>query len=246
MNETTETTAPQFAYVRTPIPSDLLREPLPPELWETLPAAKRKAHEKLVAEVEQAGRESARLRAELDGAAAADRKALAEAVRAGGERPEPSDARIRRELEQAELLDGASQDALAASADDLLPLAVAKAGALADELERQLGDRTADVRAALADLQRAVGELDQLYATAAWVRWLAEAGEGARVGPFRAGRGSTFFGATNGELTTTLAAFADDVGRIEKHRRAAADERRHRRKVDAQWARERAGGGSER
>jgi hypothetical protein len=229
MSKTTETTEAQFAYVRTPIPSELLRQPLPPELWETLPTAQRKAHEKLVGRVEEAGREFARLRAELDGAAVADRKALAEAVRAGGERPEPSDARIRAELKQAELLLGASQDALGDSANDLLALAVAKAPELADELEQQLGDRVAAVRAALGDLPRELEELDELFGRTAWVRWLAEAGENARVSPFRPGRGARFFSDTTNELSRAQQAFAYDLGRIEERRRAAREQREEQR-----------------
>jgi hypothetical protein len=238
MNETkTTTTAPRFQHVRT---SAVMRSPLPAELAAKVPGKLRRDHEALVGRVDESSREFAALRTAIAEAPGRDHEAAAQAALEGAELPEPSEPKLRALLEEAERVHAALESALRTSADRLLAAAAAHADEVAGELERQLGDRVADVRARLADLQQAVAELDRLYASAAWVRWLAEADEGARVSPFRAG-GSAAFTATTGELTTAEQAFTHDVDRIEERKRAAADERVRLRQVNEQWQRERAG-----
>jgi hypothetical protein len=240
MTETTSesgaATAPRFPHTRHA--STFLRAPLPPELAATLPAKQRKDHAALVARVEQAEREIVRLRAELADAPTRDRKAESAAALAGEPMPEPSERRLRGQIEEAQRVRRALDDALAASANGLLAAAEANAGGVADELERQLAERADDVRARLANLREGVAKLGELYSAAAWTRGLAEADARATVHAFQSGR-SPDFTATLGELTTVAAAFAEDVGRAEERRRLARDEREEQRRLNAQWARER-------
>jgi hypothetical protein len=236
-SETSAATAPKFPSTRHA--STFLRAPLPPELAATLPAKQRKEHEQLLARVDAAAREYGRLRAELADAPTRDRKAEAAAALASEPMPEPSEHRLRAEIEQAQRIRRALDDALAASANGLLAAAAANAGGVADELEAQLAELADDVRARLADLREGVAELGELYGAAGWTRALAEADEQATVHPFQAGR-SPAFTATLGELTTVAAAFAEDVGNAEERRRLARDEREERRRLNAQWERERA------
>jgi hypothetical protein len=236
MNETSTTTGPKFPPTRHA--STFLRAPLPPELAATLPAKQRKEHEQLLARVDEASREYARLRAELADAPTRDRKAESAAASAGEPLPESSEHRLRGEIEQGRRFRRALDDALAASANGLLAAAAANAGAVADTLEAQLAERVDAVRARLGDLREAVAELGEAFASAGWTRALAEAGEQATVHPFQAGR-SPAFTATLGELTTVAAAFAEDVGNAEERRRLAADERAQQRQLNAQWERER-------
>jgi hypothetical protein len=235
-SETSAATAPKFPSTRHA--SAFLRAPLPQALLEKVPVKARREHEQLLARVDAAAREYRRLRAELADAPTRDRKAESAAALAGEPMPEPSEDRLRAEIEQAQRVRRALDDALAASANGLLAAAAANAGGVADSLEAQLAERADDVRARLADARESVAELAELYAAAGWTRWLAEADEQATVHPFQAGPSSAFT-ATLGELTTVGAAFDADVANAEERRRLARDEREEQRRVNAQWARER-------
>jgi hypothetical protein len=203
-----------------------------------LPAAERKRHTELVARSEQASREYSRLRRELAEAPKLDRQSRAKAASAGEPMPEPSEARLRSELEQANQLRTALDDGLRESADRLLAAAFVNAEQVVGELEQRLADGAADVRARLADLREAVAELAELYGSAAWVRWLAAEGEGT-IRAFTAGNSKAMQNVL-GELRTVEAALDSDLAAAEARRRQVADEREHRRQVNEQWARERA------
>jgi hypothetical protein len=239
MNETkTTASGPRFTHTRHA--SAFLRAPLPPALLEKVPAKTRREHDALLARVEAASREYGRLRAELADAPRHDREAESAAAREGRELPSPSESRLRGEIEQAQRVRRALDDALAASANALLAAAATHAEQVADELEAQLADGAADVRARLADLREGVAELGELFIAAAWTRSLAEAGEETTtVHAFQSGRSSAFT-ATLGELTTVAAAFDEDVANAEERRRLARDERAQQRQVAEQWERERA------
>jgi hypothetical protein len=234
-NETT-TSPPRFVHISSP--GALLRQPLPQELWATLPAKQRKDHEALVARVEEAGRESSRLRQKLDQAAGRDRAAASKAALAGQELPESSEPKLRAQIEEAQRVGVALADALRTSADRLLAAAAANADEVAGGLERQLADRAADVRARLADLREGIAELAELYTAAGWTRFLAEADEQARLSPYPARR-SAMFTATLGEITTAERALEHELAAAEERRRQARDQREHQRQLDAQWAAER-------
>jgi hypothetical protein len=227
---------PRFPHTRHA--STFLRAPLPPVLLEKVPAAQRKAHDELVARVDAASREYGRLRAELADAPKRDREAESAAARAGEPMPEPTEQRLRGEIEQAQRVRRALDDALNDSANALLAAAATNAEKVAGELEAQLADGAADVRARLADLRQGVAELAELYSAAGWTRWLAEAGEEATMSPFQHGN-SRAMQNTLGELQTVGQAITEDVSNAEERRRIAADEREHRRQVEAQWDRER-------
>jgi hypothetical protein len=241
-SETSTATAPRFPYTRHA--STLLRTPLPEALLEKVPAKQRREHEQLRARQEAQQREHGRLRRELAEAPARDRAAAAQAARAGEELPEPSEHRLRAEIEQAQRDRQALEDALADSANGLLAAAVPAAGGVADELEAQLAGHTDDVRARLADLDDSLTVLAELTVAAMWVRSLAGTSE-ATIHPYQTGRGRAFT-ATAGELKTVAAAFAEDVASAEERRRLAADERVHRQQLGEQWQRERRASAAER
>jgi hypothetical protein len=235
MNETTPS-GPRFTHISSP--AHLLARPLPDELMAKVPAAERKRHEELVGRVEQASRESSRLRAELADAPRRDREAASNAALAGEEElPERSEAKLRAQIEQAGQVRAALDDALRRSANRLLAAAAANAEGVAGELEQRLADGAADVRARLADLREAVGELAELYGSAAWVRWLAAEGEGT-IRPFTAGNSKAMQNVL-GELRTVEAALTDDLASAEERLRVARVEREEQRRLGEQWARER-------
>jgi hypothetical protein len=232
MTETTTTTV-RFLHISSP--GALLRQPLPEELAATLPAKARRDHEKLAGRADQAAREIARLRAELDGATARDREAASKAALAGEELPEPSEPKLRAQMEEAVRVRAALDSALRTSADRILQAAAANAAEVAAGLERQLGDRAADVRARLADLREGIAELAEAYSTAGWTRALADMGDEGTMSPFQAGR-SAAFTATAGEVRNAEAALEHELGAAEERRRLARDQREHQRQLDAQWA----------
>jgi hypothetical protein len=240
MTETTSETSaaggPRFTHISSP--GALLREPLPPELVATLTAKQRKEHEQIVARVEEAGREYARLRSALADAPKRDRQAATAAALEGDELPESSEPKLRAQIEDAKRVRAALDDALRTSADRLLAAAAAAAGGVADELEAQLGERADDVRARLADLRDGLNELGELYVDATWTRALAELGERTTISPYQAGR-SPAFRATLGELTTIEQALEHDVAAAEGRRREARNWREEQRRLNAQWERER-------
>jgi hypothetical protein len=236
MTETTITTV-RFPHISSP--GALLRAPLPEALTATLPAKLRREHEKLAGRADEAAREIARRRAELDGATARDRTAASKAALEGAELPEPSEPKLRAQMEEAMRVRAALDSALRTSADRLLAAAAGNAAEVAAGLEQQLADRAADVRARLADTRDGVAELAELYAVAGWTRTLAEIGDDARISPFQAGR-SAAFTATQGEIRTAEQALEHDLASTEERWRLARDQREHQRQLDAQWVGERA------
>jgi hypothetical protein len=236
MTETT-TTAPKFPHISSP--GHVLARPLPQALTEKLPPAQRKEHERLVGRVEEAGREIARLRREIDQAPARDRSAATEAALAGEELPERSEPKLRAQMEEAFRVKAALDSALRTSANRLLAAAAVCADEVAGGLERQLADGAADMRARLADLRDGIRELAELYSAAGWTRALADADEQATtMRPYQAGR-SAVFSATLSEIRTAEQALEHDLGAAEERRRQARGQRDHQRQVEEQWAGER-------
>ena len=214
---TNETTTSPLRFVHISRGAGLLAHPLPSRLEGNLTAKQRKEHAALAERVEVAGREIARLRREIDGAAAADHAAARDAALRGEELPPPSEERLRREFEEAQRVREALDAALRASADALLQAAAPKAGEVAAELEQEQDALVEDVRARLVDVGEALRELADLTAQAAWARGIAGA-SGQTVSPFRP---SASFGETLQKLVVVGQAFDFELGNLAERRRAA-------------------------
>lgn len=220
MSETSETSeAPRFTRSRG---ATLLKAPLPERLAATLPARERKQHGRLVERCELAGREVARLKNAIAEAPERDRRATSDAALAGEELPESSEPGLRGEMEQALRTRSALEDALRRSADLLLASAAGKAEEVAAELDRELDGLAADVRARLADLGEALGELGSLTAQAGWTRGLVHAT--GQVSAFHAGH-TGLFRDTLGDVSRVREAFEHELGQIEQRKRDADEER---------------------
>jgi hypothetical protein len=153
-----------------------LRDPLPGSVLDALDAKARQRHAKLAKAATDLGAERQRLAEAVAKAPHADAEATSAAMLAGKPAPEPTEGRLRDELEQATKLEAAAGDALRKSATALLNAA---APLLAD-VDAKLATRAVEdadaIRAGIEDLRRQVLALGALHNEQGWIAGVLFAG----------------------------------------------------------------------
>jgi hypothetical protein len=175
-----------------------LRDPVPPAVLDALDAKARQRHAKLAKAAQDLGAERRRLAEAVAKAPHADAEAASAAMLAGKPAPEPTEGKLRDELEQAAKLEAAAGDALRKSATALLNDAAPLLADVDAKLAAQAVEDADAIRDELDRLRDNVTALGRVFAEQAWIANALHTG----------GRGVPAFVATSSGVGRTLRALA--------------------------------------
>jgi hypothetical protein len=203
-----------------------LRDPLPGSVLDALDAKARQRHAKLAKAATDLGVERRRLAEAVAKAPHADAEAASAAMLAGKPPPEPTESRLRDELEQATKLEAAAGDALRKSATALLNDA---APLLADADAKLAARAVEDVDAIHAELDRLRDHVTGPGRTFAEAGWIASAlHAGGRGVPAYVEQASGV-GRTLRALSTLAETFGEEIRQRDERVASATTWREHER-----------------